>query len=388
MVRLAPVSPLITEAHERVRAIYGQSIGLGRDELVTPALIIDLEVLRKNLALMARLMSKKKAKLRAHIKVHKSPHVARMQIEAGAIGVGTATIWEAIVMARAGIGDVFVINQVVGEEKVRTVALLAKETSLKVAVDDPSNVEALSKAAVRAKSEIGCLIEVDTGMRRAGTSSPEETLKLAKMIRGQPGVKFEGLTGYEGHCSLEPHKAKREFMARKAMKYFVGVADLLIKNGIPCPVLSAGGTATWEMTASNPRITEIQPGSYAANDGYHIGLEPRFNQATTVLATVISRRTDRIVTDVGSKTVGGSLGVLKGFDYPISRFDEEHGIFDIYEPCPLNVGDRVEILPGYTPFAVSYFDAYHVVERGKVVDIWPVIPRGPEHGGLLNLFRN
>ena len=361
-------------------------MGLGRDELVTPALILDLEVLQKNLALMARLMSKKKAKLRAHIKVHKSPHIARMQIEEGAIGVGTATIWEAIVMARAGIDDVFVINQVVGKEKVETAALLAKEASLKVAVDDPSNVEALSRAAAKAKSEVGCLIEVDTGMRRSGTASPEETLKLARMIRGLPGVKFEGLTGYEGHCSLEPHRAKREAMARKAMKYFVGVADLLIKNGIPCPILSAAGTATWEMTASNPRITEIQPGSYAVNDGYHIRLEPRFKQATTVLATVISRRADHIVTDVGKKTVGGSLGVLKGYDYPISRYDEEHGIFDIHEPCPLKVGDRLEVFPGYTPFAVSYFDAYHVVEGGKVVDIWPVIPRGPEHGGLLNLF--
>ena len=387
MARLAPVSPLIREAHDRVRSIYGSSVGLRRDELVTPALILDLEVLRRNLSLMARLMSKKRAKLRAHIKVHKSPHIARMQIEEGAIGVGTATVWEAIVMARAGIGDVFVINQVVGEEKVRTAALLAKETSLKVAVDDPSNVEALSRAAARAKSEIGCLIEVDTGMRRSGTGSPEETLKLARTIRGLPGVKFEGLTGYEGHCSLEPRKAKREFMAREAMKYFVGVADLLIKNGIPCPILSAAGTATWEITASNPRITEIQPGSYAANDGYHIGLEPRFKQATTVLATVISRRPDRVVTDVGKKTVGGAMGVLKGYDYPISRYDEEHGIFDIDEPCALRVGDRVEVLPGYTPFAVSYFDAYHVVEGGRVVDIWPVIPRGPEHGGLLNLFR-
>ncbi|HXY56161.1 MAG TPA: alanine racemase [Nitrososphaerales archaeon] len=386
MARLAPVSPLIREAHERVRDTYGPSIGLRRDELVTPALTLDKEVLRKNLVLMARLMSKKRAKLRAHIKVHKSPHIARMQIEAGAIGVGTATVWEAVVMARAGISDVFVINQVVGEEKVRTAALLAREASLKVAVDDPSNIEALSRAASAAGSEIGCLIEVDTGMRRSGTSSPEETLKLARMMRGLPGLRFEGLTGYEGHCSLEPHRAKREFMARRAMKYFVGVADLLIKNGIPCPVLSAAGTATWEMTASNPRITEIQPGSYAANDGYHIGLEPRFKQATTVLATVISRRPDHVVTDVGKKTVGGSMGVLKGYDYPIARYDEEHGIFDVYEPCELKVGDRVEVLPGYTPYAVSYFDAYHVVEGGRVVDIWPVIPRGPEHGGLLKLF--
>jgi len=376
------------EVHERARALYGSAIGRKRNELVTPALILDLEVVRRNLALMAELMKTKPAKLRAHIKVHKSPDIARMQIEAGAIGIGTATLWEAIVIARAGIRDVFVINEVVGSEKVRATALLAREVPLKVAVDDTRNVEVLSGAAQEAGSVVGCIIEVDTGMRRCGVGSPEEALKVARRIVELPGLRFDGLTGYEGHCSLEFHKAKREYMARKAMDYFVSVADYLISKGFPCPILSAAGTGTWEITASNPRITEIQPGSYATMDGYHAGLEPRFRQATTVLATIISRRADRIVTDTGKKTVGASQAVLKDYDYPIYRYDEEHGIFDIYGSCPLTVGDTVELLPGYTPFAVSYFDVYHVVEGGKVVDVWPVIPRGPEHGGLLNAFKD
>ena len=388
MAKLRPVSKLILEAHQRVRSEYGTAVGLKRDELVTPALLLDLDVVRGNLALMAKLMKGKKSKLRAHIKVHKSPHLARMQIEAGAIGVGTATIWEAIVMARAGIDDIFVINQVVGPEKVKAAARLAREVPLKVAVDDPANVAALSKAAVSAGTEIGCVLEVDTGMRRCGVTSPEEALKLAKVITKSPGLKYEGLTGYEGQCSLEPHKAKREFMARKAMKYFVSVADYLAKNGMDSPMLSAAGTATWEVTSSNPRITEIQPGSYASMDGYHHGLEPRFKQGTTVLATVISRSQDHIVTDAGKKTVGASLAVLKDYDYPIARYDEEHGIFDIYDPCPLKVGDTVELYPGYTPFTVSYFDAYHVIERGKVVDIWPILPRGPGHEGLLSQLKS
>jgi len=376
------------EAHERARALYGSAIGCKRNELVTPALILDLEVVRRNLALMAELMKTKPAKLRAHIKVHKSPDIARMQIEAGAIGIGTATLWEAIVIARAGIEDVFVINEVVGSEKVRAAALLAREVPLKVALDDTKNVEALSGAAREAGSVIGCIIEVDTGMRRCGVGSPEEALKLARRIVELPGLRFDGLTGYEGHCSLEFHKAKREYMARKAMDYFVSVVDHLISKGLSCPILSAAGTGTWEITASNPRITEIQPGSYATMDGYHAGLEPRFRQATTVLATIISRRPERIITDAGKKTVGANQAVLKDYDYPISRYDEEHGIFDICDSCPLKVGDTVELLLGYTPFAVSYFDVYHVVEDDQVVDIWPVVPRGPEHGGLLNAFED
>jgi D-serine deaminase-like pyridoxal phosphate-dependent protein len=374
---------MIDQAHERVRAIYGSEIGHKRNELVTPALILDLEVLRRNLKTMAELMKPMPAKLRAHIKVHKSPHIAKMQIEAGAIGVGTATVWEAIVMARAGIKDVFVINEIVGPKKIRTAALLAREVPLKVAVDDVTNVEALSDAARQAGSELGCLIEVDTGMIRCGVTSPEQALKLARKISELPGLRLEGLTGYEGHCSREPDNAKRRPMARKAMEYFVSVADLLIRNGFSCPILSAAGTATWEITASNPRITEIQPGSYATMDGYHARMEPRFKQAISVLATIISRRSDLIVTDVGKKTVGADEAVFKNYDYPILRYDEEHGIHNIDDSCRLSVGDKTELYCGYTPFAVSYFDAYHVVEGDTVVDIWPILPRGPQHGGLL-----
>ncbi len=377
---------IIDQAHERVRTLYGSAIGRQRSQVTTPALILDRDLVRANLEFMKERMKNLPAKLRPHIKVHKSPHIARMQIEAGAFGIGTATIWEAIVIARAGIEDVFVINQVVGFEKLQAAALLAREVPLKVAVDDAGNIEALSKAAVQAGSVIRCIIEVDTGMRRCGVASADEALKLARKIVELPGLRLEGLTGYEGHCSLEFDKAKRERMAREAMDYFVSVADRLISNGLPCPILSAAGTGTWEITASNPRITEIQPGSYATMDGYHAGLEPRFKQATTVLGTVISRRRDRIVTDIGKKTIGGNEGVLKDYGYPKYRFDEEHSIFTVDESCSLRVGDTVELLSGYTPFAVSYFDAYHVVEGGKVVDIWPVIPRGPEHGGLLRIF--
>jgi len=379
-------SEIIDQAHEHARAVYGSMIGRKRSELVTPALILDLDIVRGNLAFMKQKMSKLPAKLRPHIKVHKSPDIARMQIDAGAIGIGTATIWEAIIMARAGIDDVFVINQVIGSEKVRAAALLSREVPLKVAVDDASNVNALADAAKKAGSVIGCVIEVDTGMKRCGVESPDEALTLARAITQSPTLRLDGVTGYEGHCSREFDKTKRERMEREAMSYFVGTADFLRKNGFACPIVSAAGTGTWELTAAYPGITEIQPGSYATMDGYHAGLDPRFKQATTVLATIISRRKGRIVTDSGKKTVGANEAVFKDYPYDISRYDEEHGIFKIDNSCPLKVGDTAELYPGYTPFAVNYFDVYHVVENGKVIDIWPIIPRGPEHGGLLTAF--
>lgn len=377
---------LIVDAHDRVRELYRPALGRPREELTTPALLLDMEVLRANLTVMQDGMRDVPASLRSHVKVHKSPHIARLQVEHGATGVGCATVWEAIVMARAGIDDVFVINEVVGEEKTRALALLAREADVKTAVDDAVQVDALSRAAVAAGSTIGVLIDVDEGMHRCGVTSTDEALPLARRIDDAPGLTFLGLTGYEGHCSLEFDATRRHAMADEAMEQLTGIAADLAAEGLPCQIVSAAGTGTWEVTSRHPGVTEIQPGSYATMDGHHRGLDPRFGWAVTVLASVISRRPDRIVTDAGSKTVGASHGVLKGWDLETYRFDEEHSIFLADAGVPLTVGDRLEILCNYTPFAISYFEAYHVLEGGRVVDLWPVMPRGPESRWLLDML--
>ena len=377
-------APLITDAHDQVRQRYARALGRKREELTTPALLLDMATLRANLERMEAGMRDVSTTLRAHVKVHKSPHIARMEVEHGAIGIGCATVWEAIVMARAGIDDVMVINEVVGPDKTRALALLAREADAKTAVDDTIQIDALSRAATEAGSTIGVLVDVDEGMHRCGVTTPEEALRLAQRIDGAAGLRFLGLTGYEGHCSLEFDEQKRHAMAHQAMALLTGIADHLGAHGLPCPIVSAAGTGTWEVTSRYPGVTEIQPGSYATMDGHHRGLDPRFGLAVTVLATVISRRADRIVLDAGSKTVGASHGEVRDWDVPKFRFDEEHSIFTAGPDCPLGTGDTVEILCNYTPFAIGYFDAYHVLEDGKVVDIWPVMPRGPESRWLLD----
>lgn len=379
-------APLVSEAHDRVRGLYARDIGRARDELPTPALLLDLDTLRTNLATMETGMQGVPTTLRAHVKVHKSPHIARLQVEHGAIGVGCATVWEAIVMARAGIDDVFVINEVVGPERTRALALIAREASVKVAVDDAVQINELSGAATAAGSTIGVLIDVDEGMHRCGVASSDEALGLARRIADAPGLDFVGLTGYEGHCSLEFDAVKRHAMADEAMSLLTGIAADLDGHGFPSRIVSAAGTGTWEVTSRHPGVTEIQPGSYATMDGHHRGLDSRFGWAATVLASVISRRPDRIVLDAGSKTVGASHGVLKDHDLAPYRFDEEHSIFVADAATPLATGDRVEILCNYTPFAISYFEAYHVIEDGRVADIWPVLPRGPESLWLLDML--
>ena len=377
---------LVSEAHERLRELYAPNIGRALEELTTPTLLLDLDMLKQNLGFMAEHMRDVPTTLRAHVKVHKSPDIARLQVEYGAIGVGCATVWEAIVMARAGIRDVFVINELVGPEKTRALALLAREADAKVAVDDVVQIDELSLAAAAAGSTIGVLIDVDEGMHRCGVASADEALILARRIEASNGLVFRGLTGYEGHCSLEFDETKRHAMCREAMAYLTGIADFLARNGFPSEIVTAAGTGTWEITSRYPGVTEIQPGSYATMDGHHRGLEPRFGWAVTVLASVISRRSDRFVLDAGGKTVGASQGVLAPDGQKPFRFDEEHSIWAADATSPVKVGDKREIRCNYTPNAIGYFDAYHVIEKGRVVDVWPVMPRGPESRWLLDLL--
>jgi D-serine deaminase-like pyridoxal phosphate-dependent protein len=384
-------APLITDAHDRVRDLYGSAIGHSRYDVVTPALVVDRAVLRANLEYMQSRLPGLHARLRGHVKNHKSPHIARLQLEHGAFGICAATVWEAIVMVRAGAEDVLIANQLVDPQKRHAAALLAREANVIVNVDDAGDAEGLSAAALAAGSTIGVLVEVDTGMHRSGVDSPDEALAVARRVHGLPGLRMDGLSGYEGHCSLEMDEARRHQKQAAAMDYFVEVADVLEANGIPCPILSAAGTATAFWTGANPRVTELQLGSYAAMDDYHYLMEPRFRKATSAVVTVISRRMDRVVLNLGKKTFGAAdVGNIPAYPRIVSheelkpyRFDEEHATYEADAGCSLKVGDVVDFHLGYTPFAVNYFDAYHVVEDGQVVDIWPILPRGPLHGGLL-----
>jgi D-serine deaminase-like pyridoxal phosphate-dependent protein len=383
-------SPLITDAHARVRELYGSAIGRPDTEAVTPALILDRSIVRANLVTLEQRLPSLHAGVRGHVKTHKSPHVARMQLEHGALGLCTATVWEAIVMARAGADDILIANQLAQPDKRRAAAHLARDVTLRINVDDVADAEALSAAAMAAGSVLGILVEVDTGMGRSGVDDPDAALRVARRVSELPGLRMDGLSGYEGHCSLELDRERRHALQREAIAYLVQVADAIEADGIPCPILSAAGTATAFWTGADQRITELQLGSYAAMDSYHILMEPTFRIASYAVATVISRHVDRLVLDIGSKTMGpqgiASQDSPRVRDHPelrMHRVDEEHAILAVEGPCDLRVGDVVRCDTGYTPFVVNYFDAYHVTDGGPVVDIWPILPRGPQHAGLL-----
>lgn len=356
---------------------YLPAMGRRRKELTSPALILDAAIARDNIRRMAERLTGP-AGLRPHAKAHKCSQVAKWQLEAGAIGITVATAWEAAALAREGIPALLIANQVVGPRKVRQAAETARETSLLVAVDDPDNAETLASAAREAGSEIGVLIDVDTGMNRCGVRSSEDALKVAERVSRLAGLRFRGVMGYEGHCSLEPDRDTRARKANRAMDYLLGVVDQLSRAGYPMDVVSAGGTGTYDITGLNPRVTEIQAGSYVLMDAARLPIAPAFSPALTVLCTVISRQGQTAVLDGGRKTIGSEVALPKvvGLEASTRAVNEEHLLLDIPSDSPLRVGDTVEVIPGYAPTTVNLHEVYHVVEDDVVHDIWPVLARG------------
>jgi D-serine deaminase-like pyridoxal phosphate-dependent protein len=379
---LERASQLVDRERGRLRDAYGGAIGQDVHDLPTPMLLLDLPAAPRNIDRMAEGIATRHSALRPHIKVHKSPDLSRLQVQAGAIGLSVATVWEALVMAASGIDDLFVVNTVAGSPKVRLLAALARERRVLLAVDDAENARSIAAIARDLDADIGLLVEVDTGMDRAGVDTPEDAVALAQVVIDLEGVYLAGLTGYEGHCSVEDDVARRTVLQREAMRRLMAARDALGAAGLPCPIVSAGGTRTWWLTAATPGVTEVQAGTYVVMDAFHSGLEGGFEHALHIGTSVISRAPGRLIVDVGSKTVAASdLCRLEEHDLTVVRFDEEHGIFASSAPEP-RVGTFLRMVPGYGPSTVASFDVFHVVEGDRVVDIWPVIPRGPDHIGL------
>jgi D-serine deaminase-like pyridoxal phosphate-dependent protein len=358
-------------------------IGAPRDAPPTPALLLDLPKVERNLAEMARRMSGLPAALRPHVKIHKSPILGRMQIEAGAIGLTTATLWEASAMVAEGLDDILVANQVVGPLKAAELARLAGLATVIVAVESRHNADELAAAASGARSEIGVLVEYDVGLHRCGTRTPQEAMELASHIEGQDGLRLRGLLGYEGHCMLEPDRALRVQKARAANEALLEVVDAFERRGLPTEIVAAGGLGTWDITGANPRITEIHAGSYIFMDAFHRNLVPGFEVALTVLAGVISRNGSLAVLDCGRKAIGidrtlpelVSGEAVVRFEHGEHFIHEEHTAIVLNPGASLDVGDRVELMSGYAPTTVNLYDIYYVVDEERVIDVWPIRAR-------------
>lgn len=375
-------------ARERVEEQYGRHRGQPLDGLQTPALIVDVDLMNRNIATMMAALDGQVAKLRPHTKVQKCPDIALTQVAAGAIGVTVATIWEAAAMAAAGVPSVLIANEVIGTDKIAVAAALAGHADLTLVVDDPRNIADLSAAMHAAGANCGILVDLDVGMARCGARSPEQALSLARQVDAAPGLILRGVQAYEGHCMLEPDRETRIELATEAMSYAASVKDLLCGAGLDAPVLSAGGTGTYNITGTNPAVTELQAGSYVFMDAFHGNLVPGFEVSLTVLTTVMARHGDTVIFDAGRKSVGIDFvsPPILGHDYQARYYAEEHALFDTDQDFAADLGDRARLICGYAPTTVNLHDVMFAVRGDRVEDVWPVFPRGPQHCGFLGAF--
>jgi 3-hydroxy-D-aspartate aldolase len=359
---------------------HQEQIGRPKAEVTTPALLLDLDAARRNSATMSARFRQLPARLRPHIKVHKCPALARMEVANGAVGVACATVWEAEAMATQGIADVLIANQVVSPDKVRRLAELARDHRITVCVDDARNIDALDSAVRAAGSRLEVLIEVDVGMGRGGVRELDDAVKLADMVARAGQLQLRGLQGYEGHCIGEIDVAVRRTRVAEANGRLISAADHLARHGHECQVLSGGGTGSYFITGANPRINEVQAGSYLLMDVFHERLIPgEFEAALTVLGTVVSEHDSSVVLDVGRKSISNEFVTPRLAHEPTATpryFSEEHSVINFPDRPPVRLGETVEIIPSYAPTTVNLHDVYHVVESGVVTDIWPIEGRG------------
>lgn len=359
----------------------GSSIGAGKTELDTPALCLDLEVVEENIRQMANFFQGSPVRLRPHVKTHKSPYLAHLQMEAGAIGITCAKLGEAEVMAMSGLKDILIANQIVGEAKILRLVNLASYSEPMVAVDDAQNAADLSKAAIERGIRLRVLIEVDVGMHRCGVAPGEDTLSLAKDVVGLPGIQLEGLMGYEGHAVMIKDPNLRKQTAVDSMRVLTGTADLLRREGIEVGIVSAGGTGTFDITGSVPGVTELQVGSYVTMDAqYRDEVGIGFGCALTLLTTVISIRGDDFaVVDAGLKAITRDFGLPKVVSpkgWEIIGLSEEHARLRRLGGPRVRIGDKVEILPNHGCTTINLHDEYFAFRKGVVETILPIAARG------------
>jgi D-serine deaminase-like pyridoxal phosphate-dependent protein len=352
-------------------------LGKPLEALPTPALVVDIEALDHNLRLLAAYFAQRPTKLRPHFKSHKCVTLAKRQLETGsAVGITCAKLAEAEMLVAGGVKDVLIANQVVGPEKAQRLALLNRTATVRAAVDDPANVAQLGAAAVAAGVTIGVLVEVDVGMRRSGLQAGDPVLKLASAIRATAGLRFDGLQAYEGHLVSLPNFEERRTKVTEAMQPVRATAELLARAGLPCRMVSGGGTGSYEITGNLPQFNEIQAGSYALMDCSYKNVSPVFRNALSILATVISAKPDYAVADVGLKGMGNEFGlpIVAGVPAAKARYiAEEHLPLDGLKAA---IGQKIQIIPSHGCTTCNLHRRMWLVRQGVIEDVWPIEASG------------
>ncbi|MFN3689088.1 alanine racemase [Salinarimonas sp.] len=345
-------------------------------EFGTPAVVVDLDVVERNVARIQKMCDEVGVANRPHVKTHKSPVLARLQVEAGARGITCQKLGEAEVMAEAGLDDILISYNILGEHKLGRLGRLLAGTRVTVAADNPVVVEGLPRAAEIAGRALPVVVEVDTGRKRAGVATVAEALALARDIAARPGLAFAGFMLYPPEDAI----AETQVFLDAAMR---GVREA----GLEPAIVSSGGTPNLANLGRISGATEHRPGTYVFNDRMMLacGMARLEDCALTVYATVVSRaEPERGILDAGSKTLTADTGGLDGYglvlEHPrarIHKFSEEHGFLDL-SACndrPL-VGEVVRVVPNHVCVVVNMVDRLVAVRGGRIVGEIDVAARG------------
>ncbi len=357
-------------------------------ELSTPVLTIDLDILDRNLERMANSCREQGVGLRPHTKTHKTPEVARKQLERGAVGLTVAKVGEAEVMAGAGLDEILVAYPVLGREKLDRLATLAKTRKILVSLDDELTAQELSRAAGKKGATVGVLVEFDAGFHRCGLQPGAGCVELARKIEKLPGLKFRGLMTYFGHIWGPEEERRKE--AKQVIEPVSKSLEAFHQAGMPVEILSGGSTPSAQFAGEIPGLTEIRPGTYVYNDlnTLYQGACRLEDCATRVVTTVVSTAVPgRAIFDAGSKTLSSdalSSGPKSGYgmaveapDAPLIKLNEEHGHLDITNSSrKFHVGEVLTVIPNHVCTCVNMHDEAYLLRSDQVVGCWRIAARG------------
>ena len=367
-------------------------------ELDTPALVVDLDVMERNLSRMAEYCREHDLRLRPHTKTHKIPELARKQIESGATGITVAKLDEAEVMIDAGLNDLLIAYPIVGPTKTRRLADLAQRATITVSLDSETAARGISAAAAERGTNVNILVELDVGFGRCGVANETDALQLAQTVASLPGLNFHGLMFFPGHLGVEPEQ--RKTLRAKVNELLDRCLETFERAKIPLDTISGGSTPSRYETDLFHGVNETRPGTYIFNDRNTVGVFAANldDCALSVLCTIVSTSVSgHAAIDGGSKTFssdryqvkgGRGFGLVK--DDPaieIERLSEEHGHLNLalserrYSVGGrlYSVGDRLAIVPNHVCSTVNMHDEIYGVRGERVETSWRVAGRGKVH---------
>jgi len=367
--------------------MYHPQLGDPVDLLDTPSMIVDIALMEQNVARLMGYFRGRNVRVRPHLKTVKSPELARILLAAGARGCCVAKVSEAEIMAQAGIEDLLITSEIVGNSKLaRLVALVQQHPQIKVVVDSLIGVQALNQAMRDAQLKVSVLIDLNVGQNRCGVEPGEAALVLAQQISTMSNLQLVGVQGYEGHLQHLHDLEERTRLCHRSMQLLSATAAQLREAGFSIEIVTTGGTGTAEICAGCDGITEVQPGSFIFMDtDYRNALGPVYSNALTILSTVISRPApNRAVVDAGLKSLSIDSGMPEAKNLPCVKYQpggDEHGILTWKAStevvaAALEVGDRIEFIPSHIDTTVNLHDYYYAYRNGKLEAIWAVAARG------------